>query len=104
MELREILANTTTDNKSIDEYMNAIKGISETLSLAGSPMTEVEIIHTTLKGLGSEYKHFAATIRARDSSISFKELIGNLTDYEVVLKTFASKDEYQSITTHFHQR
>ena len=101
--LQVILANTTTYNKSIAKYTNTIKGISETFSLACSPMTKAKIIHTTLKGLGSKYKHLTATICARDTLISFEELHDKLVDYEVVLKRSTSKDESQSITAHFHQ-
>ena len=83
MGLREILGNTTTENMSIAEYTQIVKSISETLALAGSRVSDAELIHVALKGLGPEFKSFNAAIRAQDSLVSFEELHDKLADYEM---------------------
>lgn len=69
MGLCEILANTSTENRSIADYMQIVKSISETLTLAGLPLSDAELIHSTLQGLGPEFRHLAAAIRARDTHL-----------------------------------
>ena len=64
MGLCEILDNTTTKNMSIAEYLQTVKSISETLALVGSSMSDAELIHTVLKGLGPEFKSLNPAIRA----------------------------------------
>ncbi|RWW64580.1 hypothetical protein BHE74_00028187 [Ensete ventricosum] len=54
--------------------------------LIGHNLSDDEIVVHTLNGLGVEYKELAATIRARDSSLSFEEMYDKLTDYETYLK------------------
>ncbi|KAK6142999.1 hypothetical protein DH2020_023347 [Rehmannia glutinosa] len=85
---RMIPADTTTANMTI----------SETLALVGSPMSDDELIHVALKGLGPEYKPLNASIRARDTLISFEELHDKLADFEMTLKCNEAKWDVIPIT------
>ena len=101
MGLWEILDNTTTENMSIDDYMQTVKSVSETLALAGSPMSDAELIHATLKGLGPEFKSLSDAIRACDSLISFEELHDKLADHELTSKCTTATT---LITVQYNQR
>ena len=91
MGLQEILGNTAIKNMSIVDYMQTVKSISETLALAGSPMSDVKLIHAALKRLDLEFKFLSDAIRARDSFISFEELHNKLADHELTSKCTTSK-------------
>ena len=104
MGLCEILDNTTTKNMSIAEYLQTVKSISETLALVGSSMSDAELIHTVLKGLGPEFKSLNPAIRAWYSLISFEELHDKLADYEITSKHVNPIPVKQSITAQFNQQ
>ena len=104
MGLREILANTTTKDMSIANYMQTVKSISKTLALSGSPMSDAELIHAALRGLGSKFRSLDTAIRARDSLISFEELHDKLANYELTLKCNEAKNEKTIVTAQFNQR
>ena len=54
--------------------------------MIGHSLSDEEVLIHTLNGLGGEYKKLIATLRARDSPISFEELYDKLIDYETYLK------------------
>ena len=54
--------------------------------MIGHSVSDEEVIVHTLNGLEDEYKELTIAIRARDSSMSFEELYGKLTDFEIYLK------------------
>ena len=84
--LRDQLQNLTKASKSITEYLQEVRSLSDALKVAGSPVTDDELIVKILSGLGPEYREISAAIRARDSSLSFEELFHKLTDHELFLK------------------
>ncbi|OMO87953.1 hypothetical protein CCACVL1_08645 [Corchorus capsularis] len=69
-------------NKSISEYFQLLRGISDELALINTIIPEDELVILALNGAGPEYKELAAGIRARESYISFEELIEKFLDYE----------------------
>ncbi|OMO94461.1 hypothetical protein CCACVL1_05997 [Corchorus capsularis] len=55
---------------------------------------EYELVIHALNGVGSEYKELAAGIRARESYISFEELMDKFVDYEEALKKQQGNSEF----------
>ena len=52
----------------------------------GYPLSEDEIILYVLNGLGNDFKEISATIRAKDSPVTFEELHDKLQGQETLLK------------------
>ena len=67
-------------------------------------MSDDKLIHVVLKGLGSKFKNLSATIRARDTLISFEELHDKLVDYELTLKHNETLSEKPNITVQFNKK
>lgn len=69
--LRETLANTWKESNSVSKYMQTIKWIADDLAFIGHPLNEDELIVYVFNGLEPDFKEINATVRARDSPISF---------------------------------
>ena len=67
-------------------------------------MRNDKLIHVVLKGLGSEFKNLSATIRARDTLISFEKLHDKLADYELTLKHNETQSKKPNITFQFNKK
>ena len=52
----------------------------------GYSLSEDEIILYVLNGLGNDFKEISATIRAKDSPVTFEELHDKLQGQETLLK------------------
>ncbi|XP_004305605.1 PREDICTED: uncharacterized protein LOC101308896 [Fragaria vesca subsp. vesca] len=63
---------------SIEKYILRIKHAKDQLSSVGVTMVDEDIIVVTLNGLPEEYSMIKTVIRARDDSISFKDLRAQL--------------------------
>ncbi|KAH7575957.1 hypothetical protein JRO89_XS02G0261400 [Xanthoceras sorbifolium] len=68
------------------EYLDTIRGIANELALIGASIPNHYFITHTLNGVGLEFKVLAATVRARDTIISFDELHDKLVEYDAFLK------------------
>ncbi|TXG52106.1 hypothetical protein EZV62_021275 [Acer yangbiense] len=92
------------ENKTVAEYMRAIKSVADELAVVGSPLNNGELIVKVMSGLGPEYKEISAAIRARDTPISFEELFDKLADHEIFLKHEETKKESVPITAQLNQK
>ena len=72
--------------------------------MIGHDMSDGEIVVHTLNGLTADYKEIKAALRARESPISFEELVEKLLDYETSLKHLDSTKEELSITAQYSQK
>lgn len=99
--LRETLANTWKESNSVSKYMQTIKWIADDLAFIGHPLNEDELIVYVFNGLEPDFKEINATVRARDSPISFEELHDKLLDHETFLKRGESKKVNTPITAQF---
>lgn len=86
LSLREKLSHLKRETRSVSEYLQIVKNVSEDLALAGSPVSPVDLVIHVLNGIGSDFKEIAAAVRARDSIISFEELKDKLLSHELYLK------------------
>nr|XP_016460304.1 PREDICTED: uncharacterized protein LOC107783797 [Nicotiana tabacum] len=102
--MRDTLGNLKRDSRSISEYMQDIKSISDDLASSGSPLSNEELVIKILSGLGSEYKGLFVAIRDRDNPISFEELYDKLLAHEMFIKNLEPKLENPIITAQFHKK
>ncbi|OMO59764.1 hypothetical protein CCACVL1_24626 [Corchorus capsularis] len=75
-------------------------------SCTTAQVNEDELVIHILNGIGSEFKEIAAGIRARESYISFEELLYKMTDYESYLSRQNSADVFvhiANVAQKFHQ-
>lgn len=84
------------DSQPITEYLQSVRSISDELSIAGAPVTNSKLIVKILSGLGPQFHGISATIRARDSPITYEELYEKLQDHEL----FLQREESKNIPTH----
>ncbi|KAF3671321.1 putative U-box domain-containing protein 9-like [Capsicum annuum] len=84
--LRDQLQNTKKTSKTIAEYLQEVRSLSDALKVAGLPVNDDKLVVKILSGLGPEYREISAVIRARDSPLSFEELFHKLTDHVLFLK------------------
>lgn len=111
LNLRDQLSRLSKDIKSVAEYLREIRAITDELSIAGSPVSNSELVVKILSGLGPEYSNIAVAIRTRENPISYDELSGLLQDQEICLKAYEIKNTSSTITaavahrgnTEFHQ-
>ncbi|GAU16981.1 hypothetical protein TSUD_37390 [Trifolium subterraneum] len=79
--------------KSVSEYLQDIKAISDELAIINKPIDDDDLVIHALNGLGSEFKEVAAALRTRENAIAFDELHDLLVDYE----TFLQRDQEPEI-------
>ncbi|CAH9137000.1 unnamed protein product [Cuscuta epithymum] len=63
MELKRLLSNTKKKpNQSMESYLRDIKNLTDALAATNSPVTDKELLQSTLSGLGPEYKFVTGTV------------------------------------------
>ncbi|XP_012073481.2 uncharacterized protein LOC105635100 [Jatropha curcas] len=90
LSLRDTLSTFKRESRPVAEYLQTVKTISEDLSLSGSPVSDIDLVIHVLNGVGPEFCDISATVRARDSVISFVELQDKLMAHELYLKKIDS--------------
>ncbi|CAA0842104.1 Unknown protein [Striga hermonthica] len=89
MTLKERLATTVKGSRSITEYLQTIRSVSDELAIIQSPVDDLDLVIHTLNGLGREYRELSAALRARDTPIAFADLYEKLIEYE----SFIAKED-----------
>lgn len=85
MNLREKLA-ISKGNKTVSEYFQLLRSMADDLALTNKPVNEEELVIHALNGIGSYFREIAIGVWARESNISFEELLDKFLDYERFLK------------------
>ncbi|XP_059310333.1 uncharacterized protein LOC132061567 [Lycium ferocissimum] len=98
--LRDQLARITKDSRSITEYLQTIRSLSDELATAGAPVSNPKLIVKILSGLGPEFREISAAIRARDTNVTYEELFEKLLDHELFLRHEDAKKLSTPITPH----
>ncbi|GKV02336.1 hypothetical protein SLEP1_g14789 [Rubroshorea leprosula] len=82
--LKERLSNLKCEGRAITDYLRTVKELIDRISRAEkTPLSNSTIQVHFLNGLGSEYREFKASIRARDGPpLSFEDLQDRLLAYE----------------------
>lgn len=63
--LRDQLQNSKKASKSIAEYLQEVRSLSDALKVVGSPVTDDELVVKILSGLGPEYREISVATRTR---------------------------------------
>ncbi|KAH0638867.1 hypothetical protein KY285_035453 [Solanum tuberosum] len=84
--LRDRLARLTKDTRPVTDYLHQIRSLCDELATAGAPVSNPKLIVKILSGLGSKFREFSVSIRARDSTISYEEIYEKLMDHKFFLK------------------
>lgn len=69
------------------EYFQSLRCIVDELALINSPTFEDDLVIYALNGIGPEFKEISAGVWARESKISFEELLDKMVDYKSMLKS-----------------
>ena len=93
MHLKERLTRSSKGSKSVSEYLQGIKMISDELAIINKPIDDDDLVIHALNGLGSEFKEVSAALRTRENAIAFDELHDLLVDHE----TFLQRDQESTI-------
>jgi hypothetical protein len=86
MQLKEELTLILRGNRSITEYLNAVKTLVDELAIIDHPISNDDLTLYVLNGLGPEFWEIAVPIRAQESSLAFEELHDLLVGHEAYLR------------------
>lgn len=105
MQLKEDLTLNNRGNRTVAEFLQAIKLIADELAIIDHPVSDDDLTLYILNGLGPEYREIAAPIRARENSLRFEELHDLLVGHESYLRRL-DQHATQSLvaTANFSQR
>ncbi|GKV31443.1 hypothetical protein SLEP1_g40129 [Rubroshorea leprosula] len=99
--LKERLQNMRRDGRSVADYLRDLKTVADELGTIDRPLNDDDLTVYILNGLGSEFREIAASLRARDSSLSFDDLHDRLVAHEESLKREEARPEITPVTAHY---
>lgn len=73
--------STPKGSKSVNNYFQFLSCVADDLALINSPIFD-DLVICAINGIGPEFKEIAVGVRARESEISFEELLDKIVDYE----------------------
>lgn len=86
MQLRHDLFTTKGDGLSITEFVDKINHIADNLALAGKPVDDDDIISIIVNNVGPTFETTVSSIQARDTPISYDDLVALLLGAEMRFK------------------
>ncbi|XP_011016404.1 PREDICTED: uncharacterized protein LOC105119910 [Populus euphratica] len=95
MQLKEDLTLSNHGSRSVSEFLQGIKVIADELAIIDHPVSDDDLTLYILNGLGIEFRENVAPIRARETSLKFKEIHDLLVSHENYLRRL----EQQSVTS-----
>ncbi|GKU88601.1 hypothetical protein SLEP1_g2846 [Rubroshorea leprosula] len=98
--LKERLQNMRRDGRSISEYLRTLKAVADELGTIDRPLSDDDLTVYILNGLGPEFREIAASLRTRDTSLSFDDLHDRLVAHEDSLRREDTKLETTPLTAH----
>ena len=85
MQLKEELTLIQRGNRSIPDYLHAIKALADEIAIIDHPISDDDLTLYVLNGLGPDFREIAAPIRAQETSLAFEELHDLLVGHESYL-------------------
>ncbi|KAL5715165.1 hypothetical protein ACHQM5_017029 [Ranunculus cassubicifolius] len=85
-QLKDQLNRITKGNRSITEFMQAIKACADQLAALGKKIEHEDLIDRVLLGLDESYNSVVESVNARDTPISFEELHEKLINKELYIQ------------------
>ncbi|KAF5451379.1 hypothetical protein F2P56_026492 [Juglans regia] len=105
MQLKEDLTLNNHGNRTVTEFLQAIKLIADELAIIDHLVSDDDLTLYILNGLGPEYREIATPIRARENSLRFEELHDLLVGHESYLHRLDQQATQNLVaTTNFSQR
>ncbi|KAA8528735.1 hypothetical protein F0562_036090 [Nyssa sinensis] len=86
LQLRHDLLTVKGDELSISDFVDKINQIADNLALAGKPVDDDDLVNIILNNVGSAYEVTVSSAQARDTSISYDDLVALLLNAEMRLK------------------
>ena len=86
MQLKEELTLIQRGNRSIPDYLHAIKALADEIAIIDHPISDDDLTLYVLNGLGPDFREIAAPIRAQETSLAFEELHDLLVGHESYLR------------------
>ncbi|KAL8100569.1 hypothetical protein AgCh_032718 [Apium graveolens] len=85
-QLKDQFNRTTKGNRSITEFMQAIKTCADQLAALGKKVEHEDLIDRVLLGLDESYTSVIEAVNGRDTPISFEELHEKLINRELAIQ------------------
>ncbi|KAA8548185.1 hypothetical protein F0562_004554 [Nyssa sinensis] len=86
LQLRHDLLTVKGDGLSISDFVDKINQIANNLALAGKPVDDDDLVNIILNNVGPAYEVTVSSAQARDTSISYDDLVALLLNAEMRLK------------------
>ncbi|XP_026436389.1 uncharacterized protein LOC113334268 [Papaver somniferum] len=90
------------DNLSISAYLAKITSIRDYILTSSAPLSDVELVINTLRGLGPDYQAFSTAIETRSALPSFSELKPLLLNHEIRLTQYNQPTTNSTPSTSFY--
>ncbi|TXG57537.1 hypothetical protein EZV62_015366 [Acer yangbiense] len=87
LQLKDQVSRITKGTQSVSEYLQTIKCIVDELDIIESSISDDNLIVHVLRGLESEFKDIHASIRSRETPVTFEELHDKLVEHEEFSKS-----------------
>ena len=86
MHLHNCLHNTSKCTRSIADFVQDIQRTCDELAAIGHPVQETVSIYALLRGLGSSYSAFCASISSNLSNLCLDDVIAQINSYDELMK------------------
>ncbi|XP_057956348.1 uncharacterized protein LOC131149674 [Malania oleifera] len=103
MQLKEELNHIQQESHSVSEYLYAIKVLVDKLSVTDSLVSVNDITLYVLNDLGPKFHEIAVLIRARETSLTFKELYDMLVGHKSYLRRVDNSNSALVVTANTTQ-
>ena len=94
MQLKEEITLIQRGNRSITEYLHAVKTLADEIATIDNSISDDDLTLYVLNGLGSEFQEIVAPIRARESPLTFEELHDLLVGHEAYLRRLETATQH----------
>lgn len=91
MFLKTSLPNASLGGKSVSDFVNRIKSLSDELGLIDGPVKDDDLTLYIVNGLTPEYRDIVSAVRTWDTPFRFEELRDRLIEHELYLKQIEAK-------------
>ncbi|KAI3985517.1 hypothetical protein MKX01_033831 [Papaver californicum] len=106
--LRNSLFNIKRGSKTISDFLQEIKYITDSLAAINEPVSSSDMNMHILNGLGSVYNDFVVAVQTRDTELSFADLKSRLINHEQWLQNQQSEtkalSDHSNPSIHFTKR
>ncbi|KAL6185316.1 hypothetical protein ACLB2K_041450 [Fragaria x ananassa] len=103
LQLRGELLRTMRGNMSISYFLDKINSIADNLALAGSPISDNDLVSIIMNNVGPLYENTVSSAQARDTPITYESLEALLLSAERRIKDQQQAAlDVSSLTTAFH--